>query len=201
MRFKVDMKSQCTVSLTEAELQAYCTAGNVPAFLEVNYTSIGMFGSAFVGQTSNWTALSYIESTPTSVWNAATKSCSSLVTGLKYNVLWGYFGQVGLGQEGITQVRVEWETSTWTYPSTSTGTVDFTHTTSVSFINIQNTKYERYPQFEPLISAVPDDIFHPFYPTINSNSAPGKAQPGAWAAMLVLGAALPALWWAGETGD
>ena len=169
--FKTDMKVQCTVSLTESELQTYCETGNIPSFLSLNYTEIGKFGGSSLYYTGNWTTITYSGSTPTATWDAATRTCSSLVYGLKYTILHGAFGQAEVAQDGISGVQVSFLTESWQYPSTATGSVSFTHEVIVEYVDIGNSLSERYPEFAPVIRGVPDDIFHPFYPFVDVNAA------------------------------
>jgi len=190
IRFKSNMKSQCSVNLTSSDLQTYCLAGNIPSFLQFNWTYIGMFGNADQVYTGNWTPIVYGATTPTATWDDSTLKCSSIVSGLRIEVLYGRYGQVQRGQDGIAAFYVYYDTEDWEYTSSSSDGQTFTHSVTVTFHDMHNEVEERKPMLPPIIEAVPDDLFHPFYP-FGMAAAPRQSALGY---IGVIGAALCMLW-------
>merc|ERR1712146_290649 len=99
-----------------------CRTGNVPALLQsfFNFTHVGKFGNAQPIYVNNWTKV--VEGVPTPgkpTLNTVPdgQQCTGLVIGIELHFLYGLYGKVQRGQNGIVSAYVKYITGPWLYPN------------------------------------------------------------------------------------
>eukprot|EP00656_Telonema_subtile_P036319 TRINITY_DN402_c0_g1_i1.p1 TRINITY_DN402_c0_g1~~TRINITY_DN402_c0_g1_i1.p1 ORF type:complete len:700 (-),score=208.41 TRINITY_DN402_c0_g1_i1:138-2237(-) len=194
--YGVDMKTQCTVAVASAaELETYCNsvaASSLPTFLSYNFSAIAILGVSEPRYTANWTAVSEGSSLPTASYLSSVTTCSSLVTGITFDVVIADLGEQVSPQAAVLSVQVNYEVGSFVYNAlqVQAGAQKFTHSVAVRFHKFDNGLYERMPSFTPVVTTVPNDIMHPFYPF----GAAARTQHNAALGLLLLGS----LWVAGN---
>ena len=175
----------CTLTLTEAQLETYCTDKTQLANFGFTPTYVGAFGNADPLQTAEWVEVEKsVPAALSTVWQASSRSCSGIAVGLNVEFLTGEVGEVGNPQSKIIAARAQYATDTWTFKSRSS-TQKFTIQSTVSFVPKAATDTKEYvPPAPPVLPELPNDLFYPF--TLSPASGAGNRLGGVVAGAHVL---------------
>lgn len=114
VQFGVDMQAGCSLRLTRAQLRAMCngagpymSAGSdVPVFLRVNASHVGIFGNADPLDASQWLVLDQALGTSTSSWDEQRGVCRDMYAALHFRFLTAQVGSAGNPQNKVIAAQV-----------------------------------------------------------------------------------------------
>uniref|UniRef100_A0A7S1TPI6 Tectonic domain-containing protein n=1 Tax=Phaeomonas parva TaxID=124430 RepID=A0A7S1TPI6_9STRA len=180
VNFGIDARSGCKLSLTLAELEDFCdgtstlVSSNVPINLETNDSYVGEYGNSDPLDRSAWVSVEATSTVTAPVWSSTTQTCTDLVTGVHYRILWAYTGTTENRQPKIITVEKVYSTETvqWLRPPGAPSDVEqpLFLTSTATFVEYVTSSAEYTPPAPPIIFSVPYDVFYPF--EIGSEEAP-----------------------------
>ncbi len=170
--FGEDGSFGCFVSLTLANLQTLCAAGNTLPYFNLLATHVGSFGNASNLLTRDWVQMSTNSLTESPVFTASTQSCSGIITSLTLRVLTADVGAFNNPQREILGVSVNYATSTWQFIGRNSGTAQrFPLVATVQFLNVPPPALNYFtPSPPPVLPALPNDVLYPLYLASSASS-------------------------------
>lgn len=112
VRFGVDVRAGCSLTLTRSELEAMCAGGgsymvgDIPSFFNVTTTHVGIFGNADPLDVTQWLPIDTSLTSATYLWDDKTGTCSNLITSVNYRFLVAEVGKANNPQKKIIAAQV-----------------------------------------------------------------------------------------------
>jgi hypothetical protein len=187
--FGYDAVYSCHVSLTQAQLQAFCgNAGLQSLFNLTLSTHFGMFGNADLSVVSQWAPFA-IDTPSSGSWDSITDRCSGLQNSMNIEFVVVNLGSVLNPQRKLAAARVRFSsTDTWQFTLESPAAAQqFPILTTVTFVPYPASAIsELIPPNPPAFPKLPRDVLYPFY--VDGSAAHAAAPPLAAARAVALAA-------------
>lgn len=133
-----------------------------------NTTYVGIWGDADPSNTEDWQEVQVETADDSMTWNEDTLTCSSVVTGIKYEFLTSKVGSQSNPQSKVSFARVKFIYDDWTFknPLSSDCPQAFHVHSTVSFVETDQEVDEKVtPPSPPIFPRLPKDAFYPFLTT------------------------------------
>ncbi|CAM9539622.1 unnamed protein product, partial [Heterosigma akashiwo] len=165
------MLTGCTLTLTEAELEAVCDGtsslveNGLLRYLQHNATVVGAFGNADPLDASQWVDIHISKGSLSQSWDARTRTCVGLFANVEHRFLTADVGGYDNPQRKIVAAQVLYGKEDWTFrPRTRRTTQTFVVANTVTWVHLEDQALEAYtPPAPPVLLEVPYDVFYPFY--------------------------------------